>query len=165
MSHTPSTKLCLNTHTHTIQMNDWTTPDEITPTVYLGKSNSARNKEILHGIGITHVLMVGFDLEAVFPDEFVYKHIELDDKESADIECHFAAAYDFIEGAAKNGGKTLVHCHAGVSRSATIVVAYLMKKQGLSVDDAVAACKRGRPCIKPNRGFMSALLSYKPTNT
>ena len=145
-------------------MDDWTTPDKIINIVYLGKSNSARNREVLHDIGITHVLMVGFDLEAAFPDEFVYKHIELDDKESADIECHFAAAYEFIDDAAKNGGKTLVHCHAGVSRSATIVVAYLMKKYGLSVADAVAECKRGRPCIKPNRGFMAALAKLEKSD-
>jgi protein-tyrosine phosphatase len=145
-------------------MDDWTTPDKISTTVYLGKSNSAKNMQVLHDLGITHVLMVGFDLEAVFPNEFVYMHIELDDKESTDIEAHFATAYEFIDGV-NNGGKVLVHCHAGVSRSATIVIAYLMKKYELSVDDAVAMCKRGRPCIKPNRGFMAALANYKPTNT
>ena len=55
----------------------------------------------------------------------------------------------------------LVHCAAGVSRSASTVIAYVMKKQGMSRDDAYAFVKKCRPGIYPNTGFRAQLLKYQ----
>jgi len=147
-------------------MNDYTIPDKIIDSIYLGKSNSARNLNILREIGITHILMVGYDLEAVFPNDFIYKSIEIDDKECSNIESFFEEAFEFIDNNNVNRNenkKVLVHCHAGVSRSATIVIAYLMKKFNMNFEDAMKKCKEGRNCINPNKGFRLALKNYKPT--
>lgn len=54
-------------------------------------------------------------------------------------------------------GKVLVHCHVGVSRSATLVLAYLMLKQNLSLVEAICAVKDNRGVI-PNRGFLRQLI-------
>lgn len=54
-------------------------------------------------------------------------------------------------------GKVLVHCHVGVSRSATLVLAYLMLKQKLTLVEAVCAIKDNRGVI-PNRGFLRQLI-------
>lgn len=135
---------------------DYTIPDKIIENVYLGKSNSAKNVKILDDLGITHILMVGYDLEALYPERFLYKNIQIDDKENSNILAHFDEAIDFI----RQSKKVLVHCHAGVSRSATIVIAYLMREYNFTVDEAIQKCKEGRNCIKPNRGFILELNRY-----
>ncbi|TMS04949.1 Dual specificity protein phosphatase 19 [Larimichthys crocea] len=62
----------------------------------------------------------------------------------------------------KQDGAVLVHCNAGVSRSSSIVIGYLMLKEGLSFDDAYSQVKLARPSIRPNPGFYQQLQSYKP---
>lgn len=54
----------------------------------------------------------------------------------------------------------LVHCAGGVSRSASICIAYLMQTNGLSFQDAYLAVKKRRKCIKPNQNFVKQLKSY-----
>ena len=55
------------------------------------------------------------------------------------------------------GKRVAVHCQAGVSRSATVVIAYMMKYEGLSLNDAVEYVSTHRPVICPNRGFLEML--------
>lgn len=54
----------------------------------------------------------------------------------------------------------LVHCHAGVSRSAAIVIAYVMKKYGLNFESAFELVKTRRPRIRPNEKFRACLKEY-----
>lgn len=56
-------------------------------------------------------------------------------------------------------GKVLVHCREGVSRSATLVVAYLMLKEGMTVQDAVRTVRESRE-ICPNEGFLQQLCDF-----
>lgn len=65
---------------------------------------------------------------------------------------------DEVKGA---GGKTLVHCHAGVSRSATICIAYVMYSRHASLDTAFEFVKSCRSEISPNAGFMHQLLEFE----
>ena len=55
----------------------------------------------------------------------------------------------------------LVHCHAGISRSATIVIAYLMKALSMTLEEAYKLVKSRRPRIKPNQAFISQLMEYE----
>jgi protein-tyrosine phosphatase len=64
----------------------------------------------------------------------------------------FKECIDFIKSATING-KILVHCFAGVSRSATVVIAYLMQEHGLTYHAAMKLVKSKRPFINPNEGF------------
>jgi len=65
----------------------------------------------------------------MFTDKFVYKIIPVMDVPSTNILSYFDNASQFIDSVLKTSfGKILVHCYAGVSRSATIVIAYLIKK-------------------------------------
>ena len=57
--------------------------------------------------------------------------------------------------------RVLVHCRAGVSRSATLVIAYLMKRHGMSLDDALAHVRAKRPRIAPNEGFIQQLRAFE----
>lgn len=67
----------------------------------------------------------------------------------------------FADEAREHGYGVLVHCHAGVSRSATVTVAYIMKQQGLCLGDAYKFVKELRPVISPNLNFMGQLLKYE----
>ena len=58
-------------------------------------------------------------------------------------------------------GRTLVHCVAGVSRSASICIAYLMKYERMTLDQAYRHCKRRRPVVHPNVGFWRQLIDYE----
>ncbi|GFR57679.1 dual specificity protein phosphatase 18 [Elysia marginata] len=68
---------------------------------------------------------------------------------------------DFVSKAVSVGGKVVVHCMAGVSRSASVVLAYLVRERAMSLREAhdhVIAC---RPVIRPNMGFWAALVEYE----
>ena len=59
------------------------------------------------------------------------------------------------------GATVLVHCHAGVSRSASVVIGYLMYKEGLTWQEALDEVMDARPAVMPNQGFRSQLLQFQ----
>lgn len=59
------------------------------------------------------------------------------------------------------GGCVFVHCHAGISRSATISISYIMKTMGWDLHKAYEFVKHKRPCISPNLHFMGQLLEFE----
>jgi protein-tyrosine phosphatase len=84
------------------------------------------------------------------------------DVEEADIKAHFGTAFAAIENAREQGGHAVfVHCSRGVSRSASLCIAYLMCKEGLSAKAARARVERCRPVILPNDGFWKCLCEYE----
>lgn len=136
-------------------------PNLILPGLFLGSWSAALDRESLQAVGVKHVLQVASGLGPPrFPDEFKYTVVELDDVASADIAAHFERCIRAIEDGRAAGG-ILVHCMAGVSRSATVVIAYLMKTQGMSMDQALDFVKERRPIIFPNYGFQRQLRQYE----
>ncbi|KAK3828510.1 MAG: protein-tyrosine phosphatase-like protein [Benniella sp.] len=95
-----------------------------------------------------------------FPDDFTYKVIQVPDLDYINLIQHFPDTFKFIDDAISNGGKVLVHCMAGVSRSATIVTAYMMKHKKMSASDALVAVQSIRPIVDPNDGFVRQLILY-----
>lgn len=89
-----------------------------------------------------------------------YHYIEINDDPTENIFQHFEAATDFIH---QQKGAVLVHCAAGVSRSSTICIAYLIRYGGFTVEQALVICKIARPVINPNDGFMEQLRKYEKT--
>ena len=83
---------------------------------------ASTNKFILSKYGITHILTVGAGLNPKFPTLYSYLHIQEYDAPSANLKQHFDRCTEFLDQAIASGGKVLVHCYAGVSRSATIVI-------------------------------------------
>lgn len=96
------------------------------------------------------------------PEDVAYLSIVVDDYHYVDIRAHFDAATDFIHSEMqKPGGRVLVHCAAGVSRSATICMAYLMRFHHLSFRAAYAVVLDARSIVDPNPGFITQLQQYE----
>ncbi len=129
---------------------------KVTENLYISDYNSSKYYDSLKKLGITQILTVASELKQHSDKEFRTMKISLNDNPDEDIRSHFATAYDFIE-----KGPTLVHCYAGISRSATIVISYLMIKNSMSYNDAKDLCKKARPIICPNSGFVQQLLDFE----
>ena len=136
-------------------------PVSILPYVYLGSANHASQKELLDKLGITAILNVSKTIPSSFAHSFEYKNIAIDDNARENISTHFDEAINFIEEVNSRGGCVLVHCHAGISRSATICIAYLMRQRGYSLDEAYEYTKKRRSAISPNFNFLGQLLTFE----
>ncbi|CAG2103495.1 unnamed protein product [Medioppia subpectinata] len=90
-----------------------------------------------------------------------YHHIDAEDNARQDLLTHFDNTYDIIDGCRQLGHSVLVHCRAGVSRSAAVVIAYLMRKRQLPFHDALELVRNCRPIIRPNEGFMDQLRLFE----
>jgi len=66
---------------------------------------------------------------------------------------HFSSAIAFIREAIQSGGTVFVHCFAGISRSATTVIAYLMSEHSMTFYEAMSFVRKRRHIIFPNIGF------------
>lgn len=127
--------------------------------IYLGSDIIAKNREILRQKKITHVLnCVGFVCPEYFKNELVYKTLWLQDSPSEDITSILYDVFDYFEDIREQNGRVLVHCCHGVSRSTSLVIAYLMWKEGQSFDDAFQHVKSARGVTNPNVGFACQLL-------
>ncbi|XP_062404098.1 dual specificity protein phosphatase 8 isoform X2 [Sardina pilchardus] len=137
-------------------------PTRILPHLYLGSQKDVLNKELMAQHGITYVLNASntcpkpeFILESHFMripvnDNYCEKLLPWLDKTNA-----------FIDKAKVSNCRVIVHCLAGISRSATIAIAYIMKTMGLSSDDAYRFVKDRRPSISPNFNFLGQLLEFE----
>jgi hypothetical protein len=88
-----------------------------------------------------------------------HKIIEADDDMKFQLNQHFDEAVHWIDEMLRETN-VLVHCMAGVSRSATIVIAYLVKKGKLPLKQAIEHTRKKRWIISPNEGFLKQLESY-----
>ena len=135
----------------------------ITDSLFLGNYDLASSRNDLLTHKITSIVVCGASLKQHFPNDFNYYHIPIEDKTEEDISKYFSTTWDFIEGELSQNpeSKVLVHCHAGVSRSSSIVIGYLMKKLKLTYDEAFRYVKERRPCIFPNESFVQQLKWYE----
>lgn len=134
-------------------------PHEILKGLYLGSFVGAKNKHYLLHKNVTDILAIlEDDHTAVYPNLFNYHLISLDDLPSSDLYSHFEKAHEIIE---KAKGGTLVHCQMGVSRSATIVISYVMKKKKMCLWEAFGYVENIRSVIHPNAGFIKQLKNYE----
>lgn len=94
-------------------------------------------------------------------DGITYCRIAINDECGANILVYLEAAAEFIHHHITKGQSVLVHCQMGMSRSATIVIAYLMKHRSMSRLEALHHVKMRRPMIQPNAGFCNQLEIYE----
>ena len=130
---------------------------KITDTIYLGNMDAAFNIKKLKNLGIRKVLTVMSAFGNHYPENtFIHKTIDITDDYNSNIIRYFKDCLLFIDGY----DKVFVHCAAGMSRSPTVVIAYLMWKQKLSLNNAIKFVKNKRPEIQPNSGFVEQLKKF-----
>ncbi|XP_053325919.1 dual specificity protein phosphatase 7 [Spea bombifrons] len=146
-----------------ILTNHSTFPVQILPYLYLGCAKDSANLDILGKYNIKYILNVTPNLPNMFEHngEFKYKQIPISDHWSQNLSQFFPEAISFIDEARSNKCGILVHCLAGISRSVTVTVAYLMQKLNLSLNDAYDFVKRKKSNISPNFNFMGQLLDFE----
>ncbi|XP_061523754.1 serine/threonine/tyrosine-interacting protein isoform X2 [Phycodurus eques] len=155
------------------ELLDWAYPmrremQEIVPGLFLGPYSAAMKSklQVLERQGITHVVCVRQDIEANFikpnfPHTFRYLVLDIADNPVENIIRFFPTTKEFIDGCLATGGKVLVHGNAGISRSAALVIAYIMETFGMKYRDAFNHIQERRFCINPNLGFVHQLQEYE----
>ncbi|KAJ7121464.1 protein-tyrosine phosphatase-like protein [Mycena epipterygia] len=127
--------------------------------LYLGSMAAMLEPDLLRAYHITHIVQV---LEIPWDtDGFAFHRIEMEDSPSAALRPHLGPACDYIRAALEGGRRMLVHCHQGVSCSASIVIAYLIRDRAMSYNAAYELVKSRRACVRPNPGFVAALREWE----
>jgi len=135
---------------------------EILPNLYISDINVAECHTTLSSLGITHVLSAMSGTVHIPPNLSIRKlQIPLLDTPFAELAAHLPATTDFLTDALRDkNAKVLVHCVKGVSRSASVISAYLIARHGWTTDQAVNYVQSKRMNAQPNRGFISQLDEY-----
>ncbi|XP_062091529.1 dual specificity protein phosphatase PHS1 isoform X2 [Humulus lupulus] len=138
-------------------------PSSITNSLFIGGALAGRSVFTLQHLGITHILCLCSNeigqSDSQFPELFKYKNFSINDSEDENISSIFDEASDFIDHVEQTGGKVLVHCFEGRSRSATVVLAYLMLRKNFTLLEAWNTLKRVHRRAQPNDGFAKHLLN------
>lgn len=140
---------------------------QIVDNIFLGSKSAAMNINWLKMNKITHVLDIG----SSFPIQYyenVYNTLKIQrtymfisDQTDVSIKSVFSLCHNIIDSCINSDGNILIHCEMGISRSATIVISYLMYKKQMTMDEAIAFIKSKRSIIKPNCGFLYQLSRYE----
>ena len=128
--------------------------------LFLGSEWNASNLEELERNGIGHILNVTREIDNFFPGQFDYLNVRVYDDEATELLKHWDRTFKYIRRAYESGSKVLVHCKMGVSRSASVVIAYAMKVKDWDLTEALQHVKEKRGCVKPNVSFMQQLEIY-----
>ncbi|XP_069830344.1 dual specificity phosphatase 28 [Dendropsophus ebraccatus] len=133
---------------------------KVTDSLIISNARAACKKDSLMAEGVTCCINVS--KTQPFPDIDVQKlRIPVFDDPLQKLSEYFDQCVELIDSTIKSGGKCLVYCKHGRSRSATICIAYLIKHRKMSLKDAFQMVKAVRPSIEPNEGFWSQLESYE----
>lgn len=136
---------------------------QITPTLYLGARPNQGAVQELKSAGVTHVVSCLMEDDrpriAFLQQDFDHLFLGVHDGMHQDIAGTFPQFFDFAEAAAASDpkAKLFVHCEVGVSRSATLVIALLMKTEAIGFFDALCRVRSKRFQVLPNIGFASQL--------
>lgn len=138
-------------------------PDHVIGNIYIGPDNSALDSTKLKSLGMTHILVAGNHLHCRFPEEFTYMKLDIDDSLEEDILRVIDRSMEFIHSVNnQNKGNILVHCASGISRSASLMIAYLMRHTDMkTLEDAYNFLHMKRSKIHPNTNFIRQLKQYE----
>lgn len=137
-------------------------PTKILPFLFLGSQQDALDEETLRRHGIEYVLnlTVCGPTPTFLPTEHQMR-IPVNDSYSEKLLPYFEQAFEFLDRVHQSGACVLVHCLAGISRSPTLAIAYIMRHLQISSEEAYRYVKEKRPSISPNFNFLGQLLEFE----
>jgi protein-tyrosine phosphatase len=148
----------------------WDVPSQILPWMYLGDAQHSSRRKTIDSLNIRYIVNCAGDCDNHFITDrnMKYLHIRVSDCVTSRLNEHFDTAFEFIESARQDYEKAiaagepapptiLIHCMAGISRSATIVISYIMRTERIPLMAALRKVKSKRGIISPNHGFLAQL--------
>ncbi|KAF2076843.1 hypothetical protein CYY_001871 [Polysphondylium violaceum] len=141
--------------------------------LYIGSQDAAANLNELQLNNIKSILNVGYGIPNHFErtnshsnsnhnnNDYVISYLNIDmyDDVTYNIRDQFNSCFEFIE----KQTSILIHCNAGISRSSTILLAYMMNKFKKPLQECLSLVRESRSCVKPNQGFLKQLEEYEKT--
>lgn len=134
---------------------------QITHCLYISNGKTASDSSLLTRLKISCVINATQEKKRICIPFVEYVHVPVPDSPAAQLRAHFDTVADKIHAVGAEGGRVLLHCCAGVSRSAALCLAYLMKYRDMSLMDAHTLLRACRPIIRPNSGFWEQLIDYE----
>jgi atypical dual specificity phosphatase len=138
--------------------------NEIIPRLYVADMYTATDPPTLKRLQITHIVSV-VHTSALHPYPSNLKHLNLpiEDRISSNMARYLDQAVEWIKNAMNEdeSANVVVHCMCGISRSPSVVIAYLMATQGMSLTDSLSYVKAKRRISRPNSGFVDQLADYE----
>ena len=156
-------KKLIETHLHKFHVNSH--PSQLFNWLFLGTFSNACDINELRRNNIKYILNCASECRNTsLPDDIKELHLNIRDEKGFDLIKFFDEANIFMNKVRMSGGVMLVHCKYGISRSATFIIAYLIKYFGFTVQSALKYIKNIRNQVKPNEGFLSQLMEYEKLN-
>jgi atypical dual specificity phosphatase len=138
----------------------WAKLTPLTDFLYISGVIAVRPR-IIVDLKISHIVNATFEVPSLLIPGVETRKLWLEDTNETKIFHHLDLIADLIDSVRSRNEKILIHCVAGVSRSATLCLAYLMKYEGKSLREAYDFLASVRPMVRPNLGFWKALIDYE----
>jgi protein-tyrosine phosphatase len=134
--------------------------------IYLGGDSGANDLAKLTELGITHILNASDCIPNYYEHttNITYMRVPIADCSSVILKDYFPTVFEFITSTLESGGRILVHCFAGKSRSASFVIAYLMQHLRMNYMDAFKHVQYHRSVVEPNLGFELQLHAFEKSS-
>ena len=126
--------------------------------VWISGSHFAKDLKELEKNKI-NAICTAAEIDFKYPEGFKHRVLHIEDTYDQDISFAFVPAFDFIERNRKEGN-VLVHCTSGISRSAALLIAYMMQKYSINFDQSLERVRNMRPCAEPNGSFIHQLIEF-----
>ncbi|PNF14174.1 Dual specificity protein phosphatase 22 [Cryptotermes secundus] len=133
---------------------------QVLPGLYVGNYRDSKDASQLERFEITHIVAIHDAARKLHPDKH-YLCVMASDTPDQNLTQYFSLCNDFIHAARLRGGNVLIHCLAGMSRSVTVAVAYIMSVTSLNWKDALKVVRVGRAVANPNFGFQKQLQDFE----
>ncbi|EAR94740.2 dual specificity phosphatase domain protein (macronuclear) [Tetrahymena thermophila SB210] len=148
----PQNKNKLQNYTHIANIID---------NVYLSDYNTAQDFQVLTLFKITHIINCSpQNCINNFGNKIQYLNVEILDEWEANLIENLDAIFKFIQKSQRQNGRILIHCYRGISRSPSVVIAYIIKNLNINENQALKYCKSRYQQAEPNASFMIQLQSY-----
>lgn len=153
----------INNQSFNKHISDYTNVSKINKNIFLGNWSISCNEKFLKNNNIKYIVCI----ENIKKPDYInniykklgIKHVQffIEDLDNKNIYQYFNESTNIIDKVINNDLNILIHCQAGISRSTTILMAYLISKKNMTPIDAFNYILKKRPVISPNNGFIRQL--------